>query len=167
MIQITHHDLSICTIKLVGYYILLVLVHFLLVCFFFFFFFKQKTAYEMFVLGDVKVIPKLDKRFTPGMPLGVYLQVYNAALDQASGAPSLTVFYRLLQNGKVLAVATDEKGESAQFYSGQRVVLIKELGLEGLERGAYQLQAEVVDHSNNRKVQVGGDFRVAAGDQPR
>ena len=122
---------------------------------------------DMFVLGDVKVIPKLDKRFTPRMPLGVYLQVYNAALDQASGAPSLTVFYRLLQNGKVLAVATDEKGESAQFYSGQRVVLVKELSLEGLEPGAYQLQVEVVDRSNNRKVQVGGDFSVADADEPR
>ncbi len=119
---------------------------------------------EMFVLGDVKILPKLDKRYTPQMSLCAYLQVYNATLDQASGAPSLSVHYKLVQNGKVLAIATNENGESIQFYSSQRVVLVKDLMLDGLDPGSYQIEVEVVDRLTNQKVQVGGDF-VLVGDK--
>ncbi len=119
---------------------------------------------EMFTLGDVKILPKLDKRYTPQMSLCAYLQVYNAALDQASGAPSLSVHYKLMQDGKVLAIAADENGESMQFYSGQRVVLVKDLTLDGLDPGSYQIEVEVVDRLTKQKVQVSGDF-VLVGDR--
>lgn len=115
---------------------------------------------EMFVLGDVKVIPKLDKEFTPEMPLGVYLQVYNAAIDQQSFSPSLQVVYRLYKDGELLKEATDENGESTQFFSGRRVVLIKHLSLADLEPGRYQVQVEVVDRLTARQAQVSGDFKV-------
>jgi GWxTD domain-containing protein len=118
------------------------------------------TGDEMFVLGDVKVLPKLDKHFTLQMPLGVYLQVYNAALDPTTDAPSLTVQYKLYKDGKMLAVATDENGESTQFFSGRRVVLVKELKLDGLSTGDYQILVEVVDRLSSEKVQVTGDFSV-------
>ncbi len=121
------------------------------------------TGDDMFILGDVKVLPKLDKQYTNEMPLGVYLQVYNAALDASTGAPSLTVNYKLYQDGKLLAIGTDEKGESTQFYSSQRVVITKELSLEGLNPGKYQIQVEVVDHLSNHKTQANGDFSVVSG----
>jgi hypothetical protein len=116
---------------------------------------------EMFVLGNVKIIPKMDKRFTTKMPLGVYLQVYNAVLDQATLAPSLGVRYKLLKERQVLRVAADENGESIQFSSVRRVVLLKQLSLEGLDPGKYQLQVEVVDRLNDRKIEVTDDFVVA------
>ena len=115
---------------------------------------------QMFLLGDVRVLPKLDKRFTPQMPMGVYLQIYNAVLDQAKGAPSLTVRYELFQDGKMLAVASDENGESIQFFSGQRVVLVKQLRLDGLNPGDYQIRVNVVDRSSNQTVQLTGDFSL-------
>lgn len=114
----------------------------------------------MFVLGDVKVLPKLDKRFSSTMPLGLYLQLYNVALDQASGAPSMTVNYKLVRDGKVLAIATDEKGESTQFYSGWRVVLVKELSLDGLEPGRYQIQVEAIDRLSKGKIETSSDFSI-------
>jgi len=123
------------------------------------------TRNEAFVLGDVKIFPKLDKRFTQDMPLGIYLQVYNAAINQSSSAPSLSVSYRLFQDAKLLAAATDEKGESTQFFSDRRLVLVKQLSLEGLEPGKYQIQVEVVDRLTNRRVQISGDFTVVKDDQ--
>jgi GWxTD domain-containing protein len=118
------------------------------------------TSDQMFVLGDVKIVPKLDKRFSTEMPLGVYMQLYNIGLDQSSGNPSLLVAYKLLQNGKVLAVATDEKNESIQFFSGRRVVLVKELSLSGLEPGPYQIQVEAQDRLTNQKIEVSANFTV-------
>jgi GWxTD domain-containing protein len=120
---------------------------------------------EMFVLGDVKVLPKLDGRFSAGMPLGIYFQVYNVTLDQTSLAPSLYVYYKLVKDGRVLKMASDENGESTQFASGQRVVLVKTLSLDGLEPGNYQIQVEVVDRLSDRRVQANGAFTLATQDR--
>ena len=120
------------------------------------------TGDEMFVLGDVKVLPKLDRHFTRQMPLGVYLQVYNAQIDQARGGPALTVRYKLYQEGKLLAVAADENGESTQFNSDQRVVLVKQLRLDGLNPGDYQVRVEVLDRLSSRTIEVSGDFTLVA-----
>jgi GWxTD domain-containing protein len=123
------------------------------------------NADEMFVLGDVKVLPRIDRRFTPDMPLGVYFQVYNAALDQTSLAPSLYVYYKLVKEGRVLKMAADENGESTQFASGQRIVLVRNLSLAGLEPGNYQIQVEVVDRLSDRRVHAGSTFTLAAPDR--
>ncbi|MDA2928050.1 hypothetical protein MYX78_12620 [Acidobacteria bacterium AH-259-G07] len=61
--------------------------------------------------------------------------------------------------------ATDESGESTQFFSGQRVVLLKKLSLAELEPGKYWIQVEVVDRMNDRRVEVSDDFSVVEEDQ--
>jgi GWxTD domain-containing protein len=115
---------------------------------------------EMFVLGDVRILPRLDGKFTNEMPLGVYFQVYNAALDQTTLEPSLRVTYSLIQAGKVLAAAVDEGAESTQFFSGRRVVLVKELSLAGVQPGDYQIRIEVEDLITDQKVEELGTFSV-------
>ncbi|MFB3902825.1 MAG: GWxTD domain-containing protein [Acidobacteriota bacterium] len=114
----------------------------------------------MFVLGDVKVRPNIHKIFSPNMPLGLYFQLYNATIDQSTLKPDLRVAYRLFKDGKLLREAVDENGEPFQFYSSQRVVLVKHLSLEGLEPGKYQVQLEVADRTNNQTVQAAEDFTI-------
>ncbi|MFQ5738415.1 MAG: GWxTD domain-containing protein [Acidobacteriota bacterium] len=115
---------------------------------------------EMFVLGDVRVLPNLGKRFTPQMPLGLYFQVYDVALDQTTLTPSLRVAYKLFKDGRLLRMATDEEGQSTQFFSSRRVVLVKNLSLEGLQTGTYQVQVEVLDRINNRSVRLSDIFKI-------
>ena len=120
---------------------------------------------EMFVIGDVKVLPNLLKSFSQDKPLGVYLQVYNSALDQTTFSPSLRVSYQLLSDGKTVVEVVDETGESVQYYSGQRVVLIKALSTEHLEPGSYRLKVEVRDLINDQTVSVEDELTIAAGNQ--
>ncbi|HXK62427.1 MAG TPA: hypothetical protein PLP42_21270, partial [Acidobacteriota bacterium] len=115
---------------------------------------------SMFVLGDVKVRPNIHKIFSPRMPLGVYLQVYNAAIDQSTQQPVLRVTYKLLQDGKLLQMAVDEKGEPVQFHSPRRVVLVKHLSLQGLAPGKYQIQLEVEDLAKDQTIQAAEEFTV-------
>ena len=49
----------------------------------------------MFVLGDLHIRPSLDKVFDPSDQLHHYLQVYNAAFDQATMRPSLRLTYEI------------------------------------------------------------------------
>lgn len=115
---------------------------------------------DMFVLGDIWIRPSVDGRFLSHDPLGVYVQVYNAALDQAALRPSLDVNYRLLRAGETVREVSDSGGESMQMVSGQRVVLIRALSLEGLEAGTYSAEVEVRDRISGQSARVAAPFQV-------
>jgi GWxTD domain-containing protein len=113
---------------------------------------------EMFVLGDIWVYPNPSKLFTKSQPLGVYLQIYNVALDQATLAPSLKATYRLLRDGKVVSQDQDEGEGSMHFFSVNRVVFIKSLGLGDLAPGKYQVEVDVLDQIEGRSVTAREEF---------
>ena len=120
---------------------------------------------EMFVLGDVKVLPSLGKVFPQQKPLGVYLQLYNAGFDQTTLTPSLRVSYKLLRGGDTIIEVVDESGESVQYFSGRRVVLIKSLPTQNLEPGKYRITVEVQDRIKNQVVTATDDFQITAPTQ--
>ena len=49
-----------------------------------------------FMLGDLKIIPKTDDSFRTSEELGLYVQIYNFALDAASSRPTLKVEYSVV-----------------------------------------------------------------------
>ena len=115
---------------------------------------------QMFILGDVKIRPSVDKVFLPSDPLGVYLQLYNVGSDQSTLAPVLLVTYSITGQGRVLREVIDRRGESTQFYSGQRLVLIKRLSLNGLNPGEYVLKVHVRDAISQRELSLSSGFAV-------
>ena len=64
-----------------------------------------------------------------GQNLIPYIQVYNVTLDQASLKPAMEVTYLVKAAGKVIEKHSDLTGESVQFFSGQRVVVIGRIPL--------------------------------------
>lgn len=115
---------------------------------------------QMFVLGDVKIRPSIDKSFSKKLPLGVYLHLYNFGMDQASNTPQMQVAYRISREGQVIGEATDSRGESVQFFSDRRMVLLKRLSLRTLEPGKYRLEVEVWDQVKDVRTRVQDDFQV-------
>jgi len=109
---------------------------------------------EMFVLGDVKIRPSLNNQFYRDKPIGIYLQVYNAKIDQVSLRPSLSIHLDLIRDGKSVLHTIDEDGNFIQFFSGQRVVLIHQMNTDGLEDGNYTLRVRVTDQLDEEQVQV-------------
>jgi GWxTD domain-containing protein len=118
---------------------------------------------QMFVLGDVKIRPSMDKSFSAKSLLAVYLHLYNFGLDQSSNAPNLQVRYRISRGGDLVHETTDNNGESVQFSSPERLVLVKGFHLRGLEPGTYRMEVEAWDQLNDTKTQVGDSFRVKGG----
>lgn len=115
---------------------------------------------EMFVLGNVRVRPNLNREFSKSGPLGVYLQVYNVAVDQSTLAPSLRIRYQIFRGSEKVLEFVDENGESAQFHSAQRLVLIRQLPLHTLEAGEYRLVVEVEDLLSRQQISAEERFRV-------
>ncbi len=117
---------------------------------------------QMFVLGDVKVRPSVTRTFASRNSIGIYLQVYNAAFDQATNAPSLRIVCRLLQDGSVLSEIVEDSGQSIQYFSEQRVVIIRGLPTKDLRPGKYRLRVEVTDRIADKAVTVADDFEVVS-----
>ena len=115
---------------------------------------------QMFVLGDVKIRPSLDKSFSKKLPLGVYLHLYNFGMDQASNSPQMQVSYRISRDDEVIGEATDSRGESVQFFSDRRMVLLKRLSLRTLEPGKYRLEVEAWDQVKDVRTRVQENFQV-------
>ncbi len=118
---------------------------------------------QMFVLGDVKIRPSLDKSFSKKLPLGVYLHLYNFGMDQASNTPQIQVAYRISRDDEVIGEATDSRGESIQFFSDRRMVLLKRLSLRTLEPGKYRLEVEAWDQVKDVRTRVQDNFQVQGG----
>ncbi|RPJ61153.1 MAG: GWxTD domain-containing protein [Acidobacteria bacterium] len=117
---------------------------------------------QRFVLGNVKVRPSVDKSFVQKNPVGLYLQAYNVAIDQATNAPSLRVSYRVIRDGKSISEVVDDTGESLQYFSGERAVLIRALPTDDLEPGRYQINVEVKDRIGGQSVTASDEFRIVA-----
>ncbi|MFQ5737665.1 MAG: GWxTD domain-containing protein [Acidobacteriota bacterium] len=120
---------------------------------------------EMFVLGDVKVLPNLDNAFPRDRAVWAYLHLYNAALDQTTFEPSLSVTYRVLKNGRKVSSFLDASGESLQLVSAQRVVLLKKMPLMNLKPDSYRLEVEIADRITGHKILADSTFRLTPGQE--
>ncbi|MEO8573211.1 MAG: GWxTD domain-containing protein [Pyrinomonadaceae bacterium] len=96
-----------------------------------------------FVIGNAKVIPNLSGTYKKGQDVGVYLQVYNAGIDQTTLRPAVDVEYILTKGGKeVLRQVEDWSGLSD---SGQRLTLARLLPTDAMPLGDYELNVQIKD----------------------
>jgi len=115
---------------------------------------------EMFVIGDVKIRPNIKKEFTRDLPLSVYFQLYNAGIDQTVLKPSLAVTGQILQNGTPVGSQTGSDNASIRFFSDDRVVLIRQFDLSGLQTGIYQVRFDIHDRIRDRRIELSDSFKL-------
>lgn len=115
---------------------------------------------EMFVLGDLRILPSATKRFYKHYPLNVYLQVYGAKFDQGTYEPSLQIKYQVLSKDGSHAEFVDDEGQTVQFFSPQRVVLIAGVPIQDLEPGKYKIRVEVKDLISDKVVLAEDGFEL-------
>src|SRR6202043_783075 len=95
----------------------------------------DQPAVGMFTIGSVKVIPNVSGAYRRGAPIGVYMQIYNAGIDQTTLRPSVDVDYVLLKDGKEVGKqAEDWRGNGD---AGRRLTVARLLDTRGLASGDY------------------------------
>jgi len=113
---------------------------------------------QMFVIGSTKVIPNLEGVYKQGQDVGVYLQVYNAGIDQTTLRPAVDVEYVLSKGGKeVLRQAEDWSGLSD---SGQRLTLARLLPTDKMPLGDYELKVITKDRVGGQVIENKGKFSI-------
>ena len=118
----------------------------------------DKPAVGQFVIGQTKVIPNVSGIYHRGSPVGVYLQVYNAGIDQTTLRPSVDVEYALTKDGKEIGKqAEDWRGLSD---SGQRLTLARLIDTRQLAAGEYELTIRIRDHVSGQSLAPSAKFTV-------
>ncbi len=118
----------------------------------------DQPAVGMFAIGNVKVIPNVSGTFRRGSPVGVYMQIYNAGIDQTTLRPSVDVEYALMKDGKELGKQMEDwRGNSE---SGQRLTLSKLINSTGLAPGDYSIEVRVRDRVSGQALVQSAKFAI-------
>jgi GWxTD domain-containing protein len=114
----------------------------------------------MFSIGPYKVLPNVSAVYTRGSDVGIYMQVYNAGIDQTTLRPAVDVEYVLLKDGKeVLKQAEDWRGSSD---AGQRLTLARLLPTSNLAPGEYEIAVRVRDKVSGQSLAPSQKFQIVA-----
>jgi hypothetical protein len=109
------------------------------------------VAAGQFVIGRYKVHPNMTQTFKPGTPIGVFLQVYNAQIDQYTLMPNVEVNYVVTRNGQEIARVPEDGKTGVKDVDGQRLVLARMLALK-LDPGTYQVMVSVTDKVSQKTI---------------
>ncbi len=115
---------------------------------------------QMFVLGDLKVIPSVSRTFFSDASLPVYLQVYNLQVDQALARPDPEIVYEISRNGKTVKTVSEIAGRNLAYFSPERSVFVRNLDLEGLPLGDYSLRVTVRDGISRESAVTRDRFKI-------
>ncbi len=118
----------------------------------------DESVSHQFVIGDRKVIPNIAGTFHRGSPVGIYMQVYNAGIDQTTLRPSVDVEYALMKDGKELHKQTEDwRGTNT---NGERLILSRLIDSRNLTPGDYAVEVRVRDHVSGQTLTQTAKFSV-------
>ncbi len=113
-----------------------------------------------FVLGDVKVRPKMDATFASNEPMGVFLQVYNLKVDDKTHRADASVEYRVMQGNQQVMKFDVPKSQLPDH--GEELTLENLVGLAKLAPGKYKLEVAVTDNLAKETITPTTEFTVKA-----
>jgi len=107
---------------------------------------SNQIGVGQFVIGELKVRPKIDQSFFTNQPLGIYLQFYNFKVDDKTHKNDASIVIRVTQDGLdgrevIRGVQTGEQ----LGQNGEEVTIHSLVALSSLTPGQYHLQIEATD----------------------
>lgn len=108
-----------------------------------------RLATGPFVRGQMKVIPNATAEYKADQTLGVYMQVYNVAIDQATLRPSVDIEYVITPSGKekdILSTFKEDGKSGMSSLTSQQITLARLISLKDLKPGSYDIAVKVTDN---------------------
>lgn len=119
---------------------------------------NERDIGARFIIGNAKVIPNLSGVYRKGQQVGIYLQVYNAEIDQTTLRPAVEVEYVLMKGGKEV-LRQPEKWEGLSD-SGQRLTLARLLPTDQMPLGSYEIKIKIKDRVGGQTLEPAGTFTI-------
>jgi GWxTD domain-containing protein len=120
----------------------------------------QDIGLGQFVLGDVKVRPRLDQTFPVNDSIGVFLQVYNLKVDDKTHKADASVEYRVMKDKETQPVLTFNIPADKVPQHGEEMTIENRITLATLPPGKYQLAIAVTDNLAKQTITPTTDFTV-------
>ncbi len=118
----------------------------------------DQPAVGQFVIGTTKVIPNVSRVYHRGAAVGLYLQIYNAGIDQTTLRPSVDVEYVLLKDGKEVGKSSEDwRGLSD---AGQRLTLARLIDTRALPTGDYEVAIRIRDRVSGQSLSPSEKFSI-------
>ena len=118
------------------------------------------AATAAFLLGDLRVLPKMDDAWRRQDSLGLYVQIYNFSVDQQTLKSSIKAEYALAPRDG--AAPLEWRDTSAMVRpAGQYCRLARMITLGRLQPGEYEIHLRVHDRISDRSVATRAAFRVS------
>lgn len=113
-----------------------------------------------FVLGDVKVRPKLDGAFASSEDMGVFLQVYNLKVDDKTHKADASVQFRVTREKESDPVLKFDVPRDKLPDHGEELTLEDIITLGSLQPGKYKLEVAVTDNLAKQTITPTTEFTV-------
>ena len=119
---------------------------------------SKDVGVGQFVLGSTKVRPKLDAEFHTDQALDIYLQFYNLKVDDKTHKNSVSLDFKITQNGQVISHEV-KTGEQLQ-QNGEQITVQQTIQPKTLAPGKYKLDIQATDQLANLSVTRSAEFTV-------
>ena len=120
----------------------------------------REIGLGQFVLGNVKVRPKMDAAFTPVDNMGVFLQVYNLKVDEKTHKADASVEFRVTKEKETEPTLKFDVPSEKLPQHGEELTLQNILTLGSLTPGKYTLEVAVTDHLANQTITPSTGFTI-------
>ncbi len=115
-----------------------------------------------FVLGDVKVRPRLNGSFAAADKMGIFLQVYNLKVDDKTHKANASIEYRITKDKEQQPVLKFDETSDQLPEHGEELTLEKSMTLGSLAPGKYKLEVRVTDNLAKQSISPSAEFTVKA-----
>jgi GWxTD domain-containing protein len=122
--------------------------------------FINVTQMDQYVIGNMRIVPRVEHEYTANQYLVLYMQIYNMEVDQTKQRPLLDVAFFLKSNGKLVEEIKTTAFNSEQIFYEKRIALVGKIPLKSIPPGKYTLEIKVQDTIANRSLSTSTDFRV-------
>jgi GWxTD domain-containing protein len=114
-----------------------------------------------FVRGSLKVMPNATGEFKQDQTLGIYMQVYNVGMDQATLRPSVDIEYLISQKGKEIMRIKEDGKNGLSSINSRQMTLARLIPLKDFKPGFYDVQIIIKDNVLNQTITTDKDvFQV-------
>jgi GWxTD domain-containing protein len=121
---------------------------------------SSQTGTGQFVLNSYRVRPRLSQEFSNADKLGIFLQLYNLKLDEASHKTNVSVAYRITKDQQEVWRALETADHLHQ--GGEQLTIERLIPVASLVPGRYTIEVTAVDLLTNDTVIRTADFTVKA-----
>jgi GWxTD domain-containing protein len=125
---------------------------------------QPTPSYGMFVIGRYKVKPHVSSLYKPGQYLALFLQVYDADIDQATLKPAIKVEY-IVSKGSQELLHIVEDGNSREGIidmKGQQLVVARAIPIKDAiaQPGTYTVTVKITDLVSQKVATPQAQFTV-------